>query len=190
MPPSRNVISFSKALNFRPSPALTSRVEARNEIDRWPIYRAGSESFAIEAHVGKFVLGYFFEELFESFVLEGDFVAACNLSGIGAEVTRVEHLSARAAQIVLGFHVFEVESELKNVLVLDLLRTRGLGGGQQVGTNGLRARALTPAPVRSACRRENAGFMGVSPNWRPMVQREEATPHPHFLGHPGWLTES
>jgi hypothetical protein len=74
--------------------------------------------------MGELVLGEFLDELADGLVVEVGLAAALDLARARAGVGGVEALPGRRAQLELGFHVFEVQGELEDVLVLE-----SAGGG-------------------------------------------------------------
>ncbi len=66
------------------------------------------------------VLGKLVGELTDRLVLEGHLAAALDLAGIGAEVGLIYAPANGRAQVILGLHVFEIEGELEDVLVLEV----------------------------------------------------------------------
>jgi hypothetical protein len=109
--------------------SLRSCSETSIEIDGRPAHRLTAQRLAVEPHMRQLILGQFLAKLSDSLVLEGDLAAACHFAGIGTDIGGLNALSGRCPQIILGFHIFEVQGELENVLVLDVLRAHREGRG-------------------------------------------------------------
>jgi hypothetical protein len=68
------------------------------------------------------VLGEFVGELTDRLIPEWHLAAALDLAGIGAEVGLIYAPANGSAQVIFSFHIFEIEGEPENVLVLKVWR--------------------------------------------------------------------
>ena len=111
------------------SSRLGDPFKASVEIDGRPAHRLIAERLAIEPHMRELVVGDLFDELLDCLALELRGVAANDFAGIGTHVLCADALSSDCAKIILGFHVFEIESEPEDVLIGHLRRSKS-GRGQ------------------------------------------------------------
>jgi hypothetical protein len=112
------------------------------EIDRRTADRLPAKRLAIEADMSQLVLGQFFGELANGFALKIDFAPSFDVARIRAGVGRIDAFAHGGTQIVLGFHVFEIERELENVLIFNVRALCNAGrrtgrGAQACGGKGL-----------------------------------------------------
>src|SRR5829696_7848713 len=75
---------------------------------------------AVEADMRELVLSQLFGEFANRLALEVDLTPTFDVAGIGAGIGCIDAFARGGAQIILGFHVLEIERELENVLVLDV----------------------------------------------------------------------
>src|SRR5829696_5771536 len=90
------------------------------EINRRTADRLAAERLAAEADMRELVLSQLFGEFANRLALEVDLTPTFDVAGIGAGIGCIDAFARGGAQIILGFHVLEIERELENVLVLDV----------------------------------------------------------------------
>jgi hypothetical protein len=101
------------------SGSLSCGLETGVEVDRRSRYGVPAERLAVEANVGQLVFRRLFDELADRLFLELGFVSTHHPTGVHTGIGVADALAGRGAQIELSLHVFEVQRERENVLVVD-----------------------------------------------------------------------